>query len=363
MATSHWFIGGGVAHPPVVVRRDTYASMGGAEGVVEPADMRVIPYATPGAGIRVTVGSTYAKSRYPGAVNEMYMGAVVSTESLAIPANNTSSVRRDLIAMVIKDPYVAGTTWPDPAANISDPDAAEQARDAADYAVIMRIPSVPANTTKLQDVPGYSNYTGYALARVEIPASTGTITSGMIKDLRKVARPRRSEVVFARPRIGTDDGPNMYLNAATSTGGEYFPGGGGDPNQFTVDVPEWATRMVIDASWMSVIGIRNKDPYGNYWIEYGTEWRDKTWPGNKHYEFGTQSFGFNYPMTSDEKVTDWRLMDEVSVPAKLRGKRVTFVFKAGLRKEMNQQAVWMNSNGGLGCRITFAQAAIDADLL
>lgn len=363
MATSHWFIGGGVAHPPVVVRRDTYASMGGAEGVVEPADMRVIPYATPGSGIRVTVGSTYIKSRYPGAVNEMYMGAVVSTESLAIPANNTSSVRRDLIAMVIKDPYVSGTTWPDPAANISDPNAAEQARDAADYAVIMRIPSVPANTTKLQDVPGYSNYTGYALARVEIPASTSTITSSMIKDLRKVARPRRSEVVYARPRVSGDDGAQMYLTGKWENGGEYFPGGAGVANTFSVDVPEWATRMVVDASWLAITAIGT--PHGYYRIEYGTEYRNHTWPNKQSWEFATQAFRFNLPATTDQKNESWRLMDEVPVPAKLRGKTMTVAFIAGLTSDPSKpdHRVWMNAQGGLGCRITFAQAAIDADLL
>lgn len=366
MATSHWFIGGGAEHTAEMVRQETYASQGGAEGIVEPADLRVLPLNVPGAGVRVTIGSGFMKSGNAGAHNEMYMGSVVTQEIVNVPANTGTTTRRDLIVMRVHDPYWQGSPWPDPGAGIVDPTEAEEARANAQYVFIERIGSVPAGTTRLQDIPAYANDTAITLARLDIPASTGTIINTMITSLREVSRPRRSEVVYARPRIGADDGPNMYLNAATATGGEYFPGGNGVPNQFYVDVPIWATRMVIDAAWMTVYGVQGKDPYGNQWMEFGTEYRAHGWPGGKDFEFSTQYFGFNYPSTSDTKAVDWRVMDEVPVPAKLRGKRVSFVFKAGLRSHISpptQQTVYMNSNGGLGCRITFAQTAIDTDMI
>lgn len=366
MATSHWFIGGGAEHTAEMVRQETYASQGGAEGIVEPADLRVLPLDIPGAGVRVTIGSGFMKAGNAGAHNEMYMGSVVTQEIVDVPANTGTNTRTDLIVMRVHDPYWQGSPWPDPGAGIVDPEEAEEARAHAKYVFIERIGSVPANTTRLQNVVGYENDTAITLARLSIPASTGTVIASMITSLREVSRPRRHEVVFARPRLGADDGPNMYLNAATATGGEYFPGGNGVPNEFQVDVPDWATHMVVEASWMTVFGIAGKDPYGNQWMEYGTEWRDKTWPGNQHYEFSTQHFGFNYPQTNDVKSADWKVMDMRPVPAKMRGKRATFVFKAGLRNHITpptQKTVYMNSYGGLGCRITFAQQAIESSMV
>jgi hypothetical protein len=44
-------------------------------------------------------------------------------------------------------------------------------------------------------------------------------------------------------------------------------------NEFEVFVPKWATRILIDASWMSVRYGANTNPQGHYWIEYGDEYR------------------------------------------------------------------------------------------
>lgn len=353
MAIDRWFFGGGAEHTPESARRALYASTGGAEGVGGINDLRVAPLSTPGQGVRVLVGSALIKSRYVGGETQSYMGTVYTQETVSTTPTGSGQTRADLVVMRVEDPYAAGSTYP-------EPPLAQRA--TAPYVHIRVISGVPANTKKLQDVPGYQNSTAITLARINFPASTGTVTAGMITDLRGLAQPRRSEVVYARPRVSADDGAQIYLTALVANGGEYFPGGAGFANEFTVTIPEWATRMVIDSSWMSVSATGT--PHGRYWMEYGDEYRNHTWPNKQQFEFATQQFGFNFANTADEKMETWGLMDELGVPQKLRGKEVTFVFKAGNNSTFaSQHKTWLMALGGLGCRITFAERAIDSDLI
>lgn len=355
MAVDRWFIGGGAEHTPESARRLVYASTNGAEGVGGVNDLKVLPLAVPGQGVSVAVGSALIRSRYVGGETQTYMGTVYQQETVSVTPTGSGSGRSDLIVMRIEDPFAAGSPYNPPL---------EADIPLAPYVYIRVISGVPANTTKLQSVAGHANDTGIALARIDYPASTGTVTAGMIVDLRKVAQPRRSEVVYARPRIASDDTNQRFLTGLTSNGGEVFPGGAGSPNEFRVFVPEWATRMVIDARWMTVTYKNN--PFGSFWVEYGDEYRNHTWPNKQQWEFATQRFGFNAPSTgTDEKTDQWALMDEVPVPAKLRGKEVIFCFKAGVSTAQMSSGkwVWMNASGGLGMRITFAERAIDSDLL
>ena len=143
MATSHWFLGGGAEHTAEMVRRETFASMSGAEGIAEPEDLMVLPLPIPGGGVRVTRGSGFMKAGNADAWNEMYMGTVVTEEMVIIPPNETGATRRDLIVMRVHDPYWQGSPWPDPGAGLPPEEAAE-ARADAQYVFIERIPSVPA---------------------------------------------------------------------------------------------------------------------------------------------------------------------------------------------------------------------------
>lgn len=352
MAVDRWFFGGGAEHTPESARRALYASTSGAEGVGAINDLKVLPLAVPGAGVRVSIGSALIRSRYVGGETQTYMGTVYEQETVSTTPTGSGGGRNDLVVMRVEDPYAAGSPYSPP----SEPE-----RATAPYIHIRVISGVPAGTKRLQDVPGYQNDTAIALARIVFPASTGTVTSAMIVDLREMAQPRRTEVVFARPRVGADDGPQQYLTGTVANGGEYFPGGAGSPNEFQVDIPEWATHMIVDARWMTIHYKNN--PYGRYWVEYGDEYRNHTWPDKKQYEFNTQHFSFNAPSTgSDEKTANWLLMDTRPVPAKLRGKRTTFVFKAGKQNGSNTD-IWMNWSGGLGMRITFSEGLIDPNIL
>lgn len=360
MAVDRWFIGGGAEHTPEAARRALYASTSGAEGIGSPTDLQVRPLAVPGQGVRVSVGSALIQSRYVGGETQTYMGTVTSQETVSITPTGSGGGRTDLIVMQVEDPFTAGSTYSPPSTN-NIPNSP--------YVYIRVISGVPAGTRRLQDVAAYANRTAITLARVTLPASTGTVTAGMITDLREVAMPKREEFVFARPRLASDSA-DRYLSKTFQSGGEYFPGGSGDPNEFQIVIPTWATRMVIDARWMGVSYASPRNPSARYWMEFGNEYRPNTWPtghGNQQWEFSTQQFMFGSVRSSyntDGAITDWALMDEVPVPAKLRGKNTTFVFKAGRHSaEATADAIWMDSLGGLGCRVTFAEKAIAPDMV
>ncbi|WP_052961442.1 MULTISPECIES: hypothetical protein [unclassified Leucobacter] len=345
-----WFIGGGAVHTPESARRQTYASTGGAEGVGGAGDLLVRPWAVPGQGVRVAIGSGLALSRYVGGEAQTYMGTAYAEQIInTTPTGSSPSTgRSDLIVMRVKDPYAQGSPWPAPA--LED-------RPAEQYVYFEAIPGVPTTTTRLQDVPGRQNDTGIALARIDFPANTGTVNASMIKDLRKVARPQREDVTFARPRVAADDSPQNYLTATVANGGEFFPGGGGYSNEFTVDVPTWATRVIFDAEWISVNYGPDRRPVGRYWLEFGDEYRPGTWPGKQQFEFATQQFPFNATRNDAGSTSNWPLADNRSVPVKLRGKKITVCFKAGVQNVPGANHTWMDALSGLKCRITFVESS------
>lgn len=350
-------------HSARLARVMTQLVAGDGSGVSRPADLRVRPLNVPGNGFRVAPGGGTAQSRDTDAsARESYtplLGRELTVTD--VPGTGSGETRRDLVILEITDPAMQSVTYPAP----TDPEYTGGWLDGDNFNRITVIPNVGASVTSLDQITTgyYAHVTGITLAAINWPKSTGTITAAMIEDLRELQNPRRSEVVFARPRVAADDSPQNYLTASVTTGGEYFPGGGGYENEFTVDVPEWATRMVIDARWMAVNYGLDRRPIGRFWIEYGNEFRNKTWPKNGHYEFRTQEFRFNASRNAAGSTTDWSLMDEVPVPSKLRGKQCTFVFKAGVQNVPGANHTWMDSLSGLGCRVTFAERAVDAHML
>lgn len=342
----------GAAHSAALFRRQAQRPASDQAGVSRPGDLRVSPLNVPADGFRMAVGGASIPSRYPGRERESYGVENADTEITVTGVVGTGSqaTRRDAIIVEVLDPNYTAITHEEAA--------------PLNYTQVRVVQNVPANAKTVADIPALAGVTAYVVSFIDWPKSTGTITAEMLKDPRQVANPQRGERVYARPRIAADDGVQNFLVATVANGGEYFPGGGGYANEFQVDIPEWATRMVIDARWMSVYYKQN--PYGYFWVEYGDEYRPHTWPNKRQYEFATQSFAFNAPNTgADEKTDQWSLMDEVAVPAKLRGKRVTFVFKAGVATAAmgTGKWVWMNSLGGLGMRVTFAEVAEGPNLI
>lgn len=94
---------------------------------------------------------------------------------VAIAATGSAGGRSDLIVAQVEDPNMAGEPWQTPTNPAVGP-----------YIFTRVIPNVPAGTTSLRPL-GYSGRSAIVLARVDLPASTGTVTASMITDLRELA--------------------------------------------------------------------------------------------------------------------------------------------------------------------------------
>ncbi|QXO14552.1 minor tail protein [Arthrobacter phage Kaylissa] len=223
-----WFVGGGAEHSPEVARLLAYSAVGGAEGLVTAEDLKVSPLAVPGGGVQIAPGAALIRNRAAGGDLQTYVARLPETDTVTIAATGSGAGRTDLIVAQIEDPYMAGEPWQEPV----DP-------KVGPYVYTRVIPNVPAGTKRLQDVPGYSGRSAITLARVTLPASTGTVTAGMITDLRALARPR------------TERRMTTVFPAGARTAGNKLPTSGYASWPLTsaqrpaVQIPEWATRIDI----------------------------------------------------------------------------------------------------------------------
>ena len=332
----------GAEHSAALFRRALQTQNGGVEGVSQPKDFAVVPYRVPGKGVGVWRGDMLIKSRAPGRERETYHLSMTEIENVRLSGTGSSGARNDAIIVEVRDPAMPGV-----------PD------NPGEYARVRVIENV-GNPRTIDDIPGMAGVTGYLLAVIEYgAANVGAVTWSMIRDCRKLTATPTSEVVWTVPRLDDYQTNEIYLNTYYDQGGEFFPGGEKTPNMFEVNIPEWATFMIVDARWIGVSLLSKYNPGGRYWMEYGDELRRYNgWPGKQAYEFKTQEFLFSSVMGSypnEANTQNWLLMDTEPVPRKLRGKRATFAFKAALEgKGMSSTSVSMGSGGGLGCRITFA---------
>lgn len=332
-----WFVGAGARHSAASARNLAWNATGGKTGISTPTSLEVRATSTASNNVQIMPGGAVIESTYQGALQQSYTVRNASATTVAIPANTGSSARTYYITAEVNDPTYAG----------SNPPSVEEG---------------PYNFFRAR-TSRQSVHPEVLLAKVKVRPNSPILSSD-ITDMRELANPRREEYVFGRPRVAADGGNQQYLKAKSGTGGEYFPGGAGSPNIFTLTVPTWATRVMVDASWMSVGYAGGTNPYGHYWVEFGDEYRDHTWPDKKQYEFTTQRFFFNSPGKSNDAMrANWLLMDALPVAKKLRGKtNVNFAFKAGYSANSGN-GVSMDAGGGLGCRITFVEAPESVDIV
>lgn len=327
-----WAIGNGAENSVELARAAAFIGSSGSTGVVDPVDFGVTALPTPGAAVRVKLGTGVIRSTYPGVVGQSYVVQEQSYTDVPVAATGSSGAAVKYVYVLITDTQYGG----------QNPPSVENG-PYNEYAVTTTLPQ---------------NQPYLLLARINQPASTATITNAMITDMRELAMPKREQLMFGRPRVSAD--MSRSLGFSVADGGEYFPGGGGNPNTFEVDVPSWATRIMIDAAWMSVRYAGGTNPYGEYWIEYGDEYKNRTWPNNQQFEFATQHFMFDSEGSAGTGRRDWRLMSSQHMPAKLRGKTITIAFKAGRSDTaFPATAVQMDALSGLGMQLAFVQTSLD----
>lgn len=293
-----WFVGGGAEHSPEVARLLAYAATSGAEGIVEPSSLRVSAQSVPNGTVRALPGAALIRNRYAGGTQQTYALRNATSTDVAIPATGSSGGRTDLIVARVLDPQYEGQAPANPL--------------TFQYARIERINGVPGGTKTAQELS--LGYPAVALARVHLPPSTGTVTAGMITDLREVALPRFMDVRRPRPSVAA----STELLIAAGVDGEYFPNGGGEQ---WVDIPEWATRVQISATWMSIRYEAGAN-FGEMWAEFGPYKRPST------REYSTQRYFWDTNSTGGTYRSNWIVEDDLYIPAALRGTNQCFVMKA-----------------------------------
>lgn len=238
-----WFVGGGAEHSPQVARLLAHAAFGGKEGIIGPADCQVKEMAVPGPQVRVLPGAAAIRNRAAGAEYEMYAGRLPTQDTVDIAPTGVGEVRHDMIAAVVMNPYQPGENWP----AVADP-------KVGPYIDTMVLPNVGSTAETIAQA-GY-DYSGIALARVRIPASTGTIDQSMITDLRRLSNPRMQTI---QRIINLPDSAPADVNGGLDW--RVWP----NAANWQVRIPEWATLCQIKGT-MSGSRLIDVGAAGGQWV-------------------------------------------------------------------------------------------------
>ncbi|MCF0086595.1 MULTISPECIES: hypothetical protein [unclassified Streptomyces] len=198
----------------------------GNQGVTQGSYLKVSALSTPGAGVQIGDGSAVITGVYApnqGSYNVYNIG----TDTVSISAAGGTG-RSDMIVLRVQDPEYEGSRDPS---------------NAAFFDVISNVSSTATT------VP--SGYSAIPLARIDIPSSTATITNAMIKDLRKVANPRRERVLY--PYYAASD---LVEISGTSETWKTFP----NLTMQNIPIPSWAASVKVV---FTICGLRLAD--GNIW--------------------------------------------------------------------------------------------------
>lgn len=281
-----YLVGGGFEHSAEVMRAMLAASTSGAEGIVTPGDFKVQPLPVPGTSVRVAPGNALIRNSYGGGSAQTYATRAGSQTEVPIQATGSSGARADLVVARIDDPTYEGGSF--------DPETFE----AAKLEVIRGV------STNQKSLAGLGlTYPAIPLARINIPASTGTITAAMITDLRSVALPRMQRHLFTH-NLSTDENDHISSDAGHEMGEPW-------PNVWwEFHIPDWATRVRVRAL-LGGVRVEGSDPnnYGELFVRFGTV------PTG----FSTQYGRWDNSMAGGITRETFMVADDRTVPSSFRG--------------------------------------------
>ena len=226
-----WFVQAPAEHSAEVARTLAYQALGGREGLAREGDLFVQALPVPGGAVQVLPGAAGILNRGSGGGGQAYVGRVGSAVTVPIAATGSGAGRSDLIVFRVQDPQYGG--------------AVPASTEAGPYIFLDVISGVPAGTTRLQSVTGHEADSAITLARIDMPASTGTVLDSMVTNVSRVANPRRADAYLLRELL-----PGQSGKANNSPGvWQVFPSvlTGGQ-----VVVPEWAEWAQIDITYAGI---------------------------------------------------------------------------------------------------------------
>ena len=307
-----WFVGGGAQHSPEVARTLAYASTRGAEGIVGIGDLKVQAQAVPNGTVRVSAGAAIILNRYAGGGQQSYGLRNATQTDVGIMATGSSGGRTDLIVARVLDPQYEGAAPADPV--------------TFDYSRLTVIQGVPSGTKTAKELN--LGYPAVELAKVTLPASTATITAGMITDLRRVAQPRRERLLdTAYWTVAGNIDTTSYKYLGTST---------------SFDVPEWATaaKFVITYSGLALFT-------GNT-----TGWLRGTFNG---LEVRPTFFDENWLASGSYQRTTYAAAGEIVIPANMRGN--SYPLKLEGKRDSGPGYLQVRSGTSVAIDVEFAEKA------
>ncbi|MGW8430941.1 hypothetical protein ACWGJ9_07430 [Curtobacterium citreum] len=317
-----WFIGGDAEHGPSVARQLAYLAMNGKEGIVASGDLKVTQLDVPGGGAKIAAGGAAVLSRVSSQEAYTVRNPTADVTAVTFAATGSSAGRSDLVICRVDNPNVDSNAQA-PTDTVKGP-----------YVRFAVIAGVPAGTTRLQDIAQYAGVSAITLARVDLPASTGTVTNAMITDLRTLANPRETTTEV------WDLGAAVATLSATS--GTVFP-----PFQPSIVVPPWATYARVTATVASV------QAGGNSTGALNVQLRD---PSNANVLNGN-SLSYN----ADAVVTSTRINliagAEGAIPASARGVTVRPTLVAR-KSDTGQANLKYDTGSQLLYRVTFYERAV-----
>lgn len=223
-----WMIGSGAEHSAEVGRLMAYAAVGGGEGVVGAGDFKVTASVSPNGNINIAAGGLACLNASAGGGQQSYLLRNTASIVKAMTPQGAGGPRYDLVAVIVEDPQYPGQPSP--------PDIAD-----GPYCSVVVYENVGSTVTTLAEVdPGQ---TGYALARVAFTASDSTVTAAEITDLRSPVQSRRKSVTRLISPGSTTAVPSPALGVGP-------PGA-----SWTVPIPKWATRVLLEVQWSGILGI------------------------------------------------------------------------------------------------------------
>ena len=307
-----WAVGGGAVIPEDVARMIPYFMFNKTEGVLGATDLEVKALVTPGGSVRVSPGGAVILGRGSGQFYESYMMKNADDHVVAISPNNTGSSRSDLLIARVIDPYIAGSPWNIPTDRPNGP--------YVEPAVVEGVPSTTRTVRSLGN-----NWSAIDLARIDIPAFTSTITSGMIVSLRgRVSAPPPQLPPPTTPPpvqdiditiINPENEFSYLINGPASaqdlpTASQNIWRNWPVASEVVVPIPPWATTMDVQFSLLNTMV--DDDVWGETRVEVGS---GEAYSGSTTYDFN--------------KSTGWERIQvfaggRMAVPSSMRGKNKRF---------------------------------------
>lgn len=329
LASSPWAVDGARVKSSTA-RAALFAESGSAEGVGGYSHLKVTALAVPGVGVTIAEGAVLILNRYQSSPNQTYSANNIGPTDLNSTNMPPSSpaAQSHLVCVVIGDPEFSAVGHPFmPATPIPD----DQKEDYQ-YARFFVIPNVPATTKNFAQL-GLS-YPAYALARIDVPANTSTITNSMIVDLRKIARPRATEEVFT----AASSSSNLLGNVVGTY--ENWP----PSASFSVDIPDWATTAKIQGFVESaIISKAVNDALRITIVGAGST--------------AITNINESAPASGTDRI-GWNAGGSVSIPANLRGTTATIKFEGVAWSDASRFGLATDASTGALIRVRFEEKAI-----